>query len=604
MRELGKTLIRLLDAEGRRSFAIFTLISFLAGIIEVIGVGSVMPFIGVLLQPEMITQNPVLARLYEHFQFQSTEAFVTAMGLATIGLITAGGVINIFSVRYQLNVTYMIGHKWAVRLLAAYLAQPYEFFLRGSANRIKATVLSDVDRAVASVLMPFGVIISRSLVILFLVLLLLAVNPVVTIMLVAVTGGIYAGLLLYFRRKMKAKGQQAVMYNGLRFKGAHEAMACIRDIKLHGNANFFIDRFQNASRHFAQLQSYSLYHGQIPRFVIEIIGFVTLILLLLYLMTTGGAEMESIIPLIALFAASGYKILPAAQNLYASLNSIRFNSAALEAVAAGMTLSVPADVLTAEPADRDGSITFAREIAMEHVAFAYEGAGVPVLHDVNVTLARNTMIGVVGPTGAGKTTLIDILIGLLPPRSGGVTVDGRALGAALPSWQEKIGYVPQQVQIMDGTIAENIAFGILPADADADKLAAAAHAARLEDFIRATPQGVDAPVGEDGGRLSGGQRQRIGIARALYFDREVLVLDEPTSALDKETADSVIRNLKDIARQRTVVMITHNLDALHYCDQILFVKDGRVKSAPNVAAMTAQAPEFMAFTGGAPRDEG
>jgi ABC-type bacteriocin/lantibiotic exporter with double-glycine peptidase domain len=593
MIELGKTFARLLDAEGRRSFVIFTVISFFAGVIEVVGIGSVMPFIGVLLQPAIIAQNPVLSGVYGHFGFTSTNDFIVCMGMATIGLITAGGLINIFSVRYQLNVTYMIGHKWAVSLLTAYLAQPYEFFLRGNTNKIKATVLSDVDRVVASVLMPFGVIISRSLVIVFLVVLLLVVNPVVTGLLVAVTGGIYGALLLYFRQKMKAKGEQALQHNSVRFKSANEALSCIRDIKLHDNAEFFIDNFRQASRSFAVLQSYSLFHGQIPRFMIEIIGFVSLILLLLYLLVAGKGDVGAIIPLIALFAASGYKILPAAQNLYSSLNSIRFNSAALEAVAAGMALTVP----TSSAATPGKPVSFTREISIRDLGFAYEASSVPVLQDVNAVLAKNTMIGVVGPTGAGKSTFIDILIGLLPPGTGEVRVDGEALGPDMRRWQEKIAYVPQHVEILDGTVAENIAFGQRPDRIDRERIMSAARAAQIESFISQSPQGMDASVGEDGSRLSGGQRQRIGIARALYFDREIVVMDEPTSALDKETAESVVRNLRDISRQRTVVIITHNLDVLNYCDQVLFIKDGRLQSAPDVKTMAARNAEIMAFVG-------
>ncbi len=595
MIELGKTLARLLDAEGRRSFVIFTVISFLAGVIEVVGIGSVMPFIGVLLQPGIIAQNAVLSGVYDYFGFSSTNDFIVCMGMATIGLITAGGLINIFSVRYQLNVTYMIGHKWAVSLLTAYLAQPYEFFLRGNTNKIKATVLSDVDRVVASVLMPFGVIISRSLVIMFLVVLLLVVNPVVTGLLVVVTGGIYGVLLLYFRQKMKAKGQQALHHNSVRFKSANEALSCIRDIKLHHNAEFFIGNFRQASRSFAVLQSYSLFHGQIPRFVIEIIGFVGLILLLLYLLVAGKGDVGAIIPLIALFAASGYKILPAAQNLYSSLNSIRFNSAALEAVAAGMALAIPPESTSATAGK---PLSFTRDIVIRDLGFAYEASSASVLHHVNAVLAKNTMIGVVGPTGAGKSTFIDILIGLLPPGTGEVRVDGEALGPDMRPWQEKIAYVPQHVQILDGTVAENIAFGQRAEKIDRDRIITAARAAQIEDFIRQSPQGMDASVGEDGSRLSGGQRQRIGIARALYFDREVVVMDEPTSALDKETAESVVRNLREISKQRTVVIITHNLDVLNYCDQVLFIKDGHLQSAPDVKTMAARNAEIMAFVGG------
>lgn len=589
MKHLGKNLVRLLDTEDRRSFAIFVAISFFSGVIEVIGVGSIMPFIGVLMQPDLITENQILSSAYETFNFRTSSQFLFFLGMVTLAFITLGGICNIFSIRYQLKITHKIGHKLAVRLLSSYLSQPYSFYLRTNTNVLKSSILSDVDRVVSSVLIPAATIISKAMVITIILLLLLFINPTITALLFVITGGVYAGLIIYFRKKMKTRGQQALQQNAIRFKIVNESFSCIRDIKLHDNADFFEDQFNQASKKFADLQAYSLYHGQIPKFIIEMVGFFILILLILFLISEGNNHVQDIIPLIALFAASGYKILPAAQNLYSSLNSIRFNSAGLESVAQGVSL-------TPEHAQNDkvgSDLHFNNAITMDKICFSYENASEKVLKDISLQIKKNSLIGVVGPTGAGKSTLIDILIGLIPPDSGQILIDETPLTAQnLKSWQKKIGYVPQHVQLISGSIASNIAFGKEDRNIDWERIDDAARNAHIHTFIQDLPDGYKTDVRENGDRLSGGQRQRIGIARALYHAPDIIVLDEPTSALDPETAQNIILTLKSIARERTIILITHDLDRLSHCDQIIFVNNGQAKSASDVRTLAEQDQVF------------
>ncbi|MDB5492268.1 MAG: Lipid export ATP-binding/permease protein MsbA [Micavibrio sp.] len=574
MDTLPKKLGRLLDVEDRRSFTIFIAISFLAGVIEVIGIGSIMPFIGVLMQPDIIKTNHILAAMYDRLQFEDTRQFLVVMGCATLCMIALGGIVNIFNVRYQLRVTHRIGHKWAVRLFSTYLHQPYKFYLKTNTNTMKSTILSEVDRVVSSVLVPVAVIISKTMVISILLLLLMFVNPVITALLVLITGGIYASLLFYFRNKMRIRGRDAVRQNAIRFKTTSEAFASIRDIKLHDNAGFFEGEFSRASEKYTTSQAYSLYHGQVPRFIIETAGFVILITLVLYLIVSGGKNVSDVIPLIALFAASGYKVLPAAQNLYSSFNSIRFNSAGLDFVSEGMSLPVQAQ-------DEGGArLPFSSEIRVDGVTFTYDDRTAPTLNEVSALIRKNNLVGVVGPTGAGKSTFIDILIGLLSPQSGAVLVDGGALNdSTIKSWQRQIGYVPQQIHLLTGSIGSNIAFGKSANHADPAKIADAAQKAHIDSFIATLPDGYETDVGEHGDRLSGGQRQRIGIARALYRDPEILVLDEPTSALDAETARNLILTLKVLSQKKTVIIITHQAETLEHCDQVLMVEDGRIRQA-------------------------
>jgi ABC-type bacteriocin/lantibiotic exporter with double-glycine peptidase domain len=569
---------RLMDPADRRAFIIFVIISFFAGIIEVAGIGSIMPFIGVLMQPDLIHHNKILAHIYDTLHFSDNNQFIIFTGAVTLTIIVAGGLINILSIRYQLRVTFRIGHKLAQRLLISYLSQPYRYFLGINSNSIKSIILSEVDRTVAAVLVPCGVIIAKSMIIIALMSMLLLVNPVITIVLIALVGSTYATLLFYFRHRMRIRGQDAVHQNTVRFQTISEAFSSIRDIKLHHNAGFFTDKFRYASERFNNAQAYSLFHGQLPKFIIEMIGFVVLICLILYLIVSGNRAANEVIPLIALFAASGYKVLPAAQSLYASYNNVRFYTTSIDLVLEGLNL--PQSSANAE--GQPGRLEFSQDIVARDLVFSYAGRAEPALKSVSCTIRKNSLVGVIGPTGAGKSTFIDILIGLLPPDSGRILIDGVELTPLnSPLWQQQIGYVPQKIYLLDDSIENNIAFG--QAILDHSQIEKAAEQAKVANFILTLPEQYKTFVGEQGDHLSGGQRQRIGIARALYRDPAVLVLDEPTSALDSETAQQLMTTLKTLSQQKTIIIITHAQEILDSCDMILRISNGMLESSSKAA---------------------
>ncbi len=578
MRHHYKTLFSLFDDQDRRGFGLFITVTFFAGALEVIGIGSIMPFIGLLLQPDLIETNQVLSRLYETVNATSQHQFMIFMGLLTIVLIVSGGLIGIFAIRSQLKLTHLIGHKWATRLLSSYLNHPYQFYLDNNTNTLKAAVLSEVDRTVSSILIPSAVLISRGIIILIIFVLLLLVNPLITLLLLFVTGSVYSSLLIYFRHKMKAKGQEAVAHNKTRYQTTNEAFSSIRDILLHHNSGYFTEKFQAASERYATIQAYSLYHGQIPRFVIEMTGFAALIGLTLYLVAYGENHGSAVIPLIALFAASGYKVLPAAQSMYAAINSIRFNTAALTIIAKGLQDSNP-PVATPEP-----SPAISGDIEARNLGFYYQSPAQPVLNDLSFRIAQNSLVAVIGTTGAGKSTLIDILIGLLQPKNGTLSVGNNELTTFnIPAWQRSIGYVPQKIYLLEDSLEKNIAFGQNQNEINPARVAECARLTHIDSFIESLPAQYETSVGEHGDRLSGGQRQRVGIARALYRNPDVLVLDEPTSALDPQTAQNLMMTLKELSADKTVIVITHSQELLRYCDQVLHLQNGQLAESTSPA---------------------
>jgi len=591
MKDTYQKLLRLLDTNDKKSFFLFILISFLGGAIEVAGIGSVMPFIGVLIQPDLVTTNHILSSIYTTLQFSSTSNFIIFMGCITLGTVMTGGTINILAIRFQLNLSYRIAHKWTTRLFSTYLHQPYKFYLGMNSNAMKSGILSEVDRTVSSVLIPSSVLISKAMILTVIFIMLLFINAAITIILMGIIGSIYGALLIYFRHKMKRRGQGMVEHNKTRYRVTSEAFTGIREIKLYHNAAYFEKKFATASKEYNMSQAYSLYFGQIPRFIIEIVGFSALIGLAIYLIAVSGNPANHVIPLIALFAAAGYKILPASQNLYTSLNKIRFNSASLAAVADGLALSPE---IEEDNADDKTKITFDHEISVKNISFAYDNQPTPALNNVNCTIKKNTLVTIMGPTGAGKSTFIDLLAGLLQPTAGEILIDGQTLTTAnVRSWQRQIGYVPQKIHLLDGSIKDNITFG-QPADLiDVDQITVAAKKAQIDSYIMSLPDQYRAAVGEHGDHLSGGQRQRVGIARALYRDPAILILDEPTSALDADTARSLLTTLKELSQEKTVIIITHSTEAQKYCDQILFVSEGQIESGKTCEDLLKHNPSLF-----------
>lgn len=575
MKHVFSKIISLFDAHDKRAFITFVIISFLGGVIEVAGIGSIMPFMGILLQPDLVMTNSVLSQMYVALNFSHQSHFIIFMGCVTLAMIVSGSLINILAAKFQLNLSYKIGHKWASRLFSIYLHQPYKFYLSVNSNAMKSSILSEVDRAISSTLIPSSVFISKAMILMVILGMLLFVNAVVTLVLMVIVGGIYGSLLVYFRQKMKRRGQDMVDNNKTRYSVTDEAFMGIREVKLYHNAGYFEDRFSAASQHYNMTQAYSLFFGQIPRFVIEMIGFAALIILVLYLIVRDGVPVDQVIPLIALFAAAGYKTLPAAQNLYASLNSIRFNSASLSTVASGFALA--SEMEKRDDKDQE-DLAFAKQLTVKDVSFSYDAQSAPALKNLHCTIQKNTLVMISGQTGAGKSTFIDLLSGLLTPDEGHILIDDIALTKKnVHAWQQQIGYVPQKIHLLDRSIEVNITLSQSGDDIDRDKMITAAKMAKIDDYVQSQPDKYKTEIGEQGERMSGGQRQRLGIARALYRDPNVLILDEPTSALDEKTANELLQNLKEMTKTKTIIIITHSTEAQKYCDQLLFVNDGCVQ---------------------------
>ncbi len=575
-------LVRAMRPHERRQLALILLGLAVAALFEVVGVASVVPFLTLVGDPAAAGRIPYLTAIRDGLGLTDDRSFLLVTGLAALLAILATSLINAGLTFAQLLFSHLTGYGFARRLLARYVDRERLFFARANSAELAKNVLSETDRMVVGVLTPTMVLVSRGASALAVVLFLIVYQPKLALILGGGFGGLYVLIYLVMRARLAKLGARAVSGNERRYRVVQETFGALTELKLYGREARFAAAFDPPARAYARAVAESLLTGQMPRFVIESLAFGGVIVVVLFALHQG-LDTAGLLPLLGLFAFAGYRMLPAFQNIFVSIAQLRFHLP-------GVRVIVEALQGEREPRPRTAErLPFAREIRFEGVGFDYE-PGRPTLMGLDLTIPAHGAIGLVGRTGSGKSTLIGLLLGIVAPTRGRLLVDGRVLDAdSLPAWQNRIGYVPQDVFLIDGTIAENIALGVPAEERDPAALERAARLAGIHDVIATLPQGYATGVGERGARLSGGQRQRIGIARALYHDPDVIVFDEATSALDGETEAAVIAALQALSGTRTLIMVAHRLTSLRHVDVVHVLDAGRlVASGP----LEAVAPEL------------
>ena len=577
-----KTLRILSPAERLRGTMLVALMTVLAAM-EAAGVASIAPFLAVLGSPTVIETNPYLNRAYYFFGFASAHGFLTALaGFSLIVLLFVSALrtlVNFALFRFGNMRRHAIG----MRLMNRYLQQPYSFFLGRNSSDLSKTILSEVDELIDKAIIPILQLVSHALVLLALVLLLLILDPLLAILLSTAIGGLYALLYNGLRGTLTRMGSGRERANSERYRAAAEVLGGIKELKVLGRDQAYVDMFRKPSLRFSSYQATSTAAAEIPKYLVEALGFASILGVALFWLTRSGGLSDAL-PVIGLYAYAGYKMIPAMHQVYRSFVKLRFIAPAVDTIAKEIeeaSVQLPStDIVAAR-------LPFHKSITLENISFCYARSEMPVFKDVSANIRAGGITGIVGTTGAGKSTLVDLILGLLEPTSGRVLVDGDPLTASTRrAWNNNIGYVPQHIFLTDDTIARNIAFGV---DSKAIDQAAVEHAARLaqiHDFIsNSLPQGYDTVIGERGVRLSGGQRQRLGIARALYHDPQVVILDEAMNALDQITEIAVLSAVEQLAPAKTIIMITHRLATTEICDQVLRVDGGRVTEGTGAALM-------------------
>jgi len=543
----------------------------LTALIQAIGVGAIFPFINVAMNPEVIQQNKWLAAIYRRGGFAGTNEFIVFLGLAVLATIVASSIAPAIILWAKTRFVLNKNHALSTRLLTVYLSKPYQYFLEKNTSELGKNVLTEVSQLTMTLLMAIFEALIQGILLIVLTVMLLAVDVHMTLGAILLLGGGYAFLSLAIKRRLKKKGAARLSANENRFRFATEALGGIKTAKVMGVEQYFIDNYAAHSFAFAQHQIFANIAGELPRYILEGLAFGGIIVFLVVNLATGGS-INDLLPLIGLFAFAAYRIMPALYRLYFAVTQIHFYTAVLDKIHTDMLEEDAPDI---PPEKSIPSLPFNRAIRLEEIDFRYADAEKDVIRGLNIEIPKNASIGLVGTTGSGKTTLVDIILGLLVPQGGQMFVDDTPVNEHnIRAWRRKIGYVPQDIYLSDDSIRKNIAFGVPDELIDNEQVVEASRIAALHDFIQTLPQKYDTIIGERGVRLSGGQRQRIGLARALYRNPEVLVLDEATNSLDGTTEEAVLGAFRNASKARTVIMIAHRLNTLKDCDQIYKMKDG------------------------------
>jgi len=553
-----------------------------SGFFELIGVASIMPFMGMIVDPKIALENYWIAQLHQFIPLPFKHFLILLGGMVLLVLFLSN-LVSALTIWGILRFSFTAGSHLSKIMFAVYLSHPYLFFLNRNTSELGQNTLFEIGRLVNNILIPLLTLLSRVVLAVAILILLLIVNPEIALLSGIFLGGSYLTVYLFVRRTLTRTGKEVSRENSRRFQVATETFSAIKDIKVLGREKSFFDTFSLPVERYNLYQSRSQMIALLPRYAMETLAFGGIIVIVITLLSIGGT-LSKTLPLIALYALAGYRLMPTLQQIFANASIIGFNLPAIDRIATDIEAVSALEgkngytSIPKVPDPVDIPLPLRREIRLSEVSFSYPGRDERVLDRVTLSIPANASVGIVGSTGSGKTTTLDILLGLLEPTSGELSVDGVAVTAEnRRRWQASLGYVPQQIMLVDDTVRNNIAFGIPEAEIDMERVIRAAKLAHLHDFIQTElPDGYGTGIGERGVRLSGGQRQRIGIARALYHDPAVLVLDEATSALDNMTESVIMEALSTLSRQKTILMVAHRLTTVRDCDMIVVLERGQV----------------------------
>ncbi|MDA7462940.1 ABC transporter ATP-binding protein/permease [Candidatus Pelagibacter ubique] len=564
--------------------------------LDLLGVASILPFMAVLTNPSLFETNTILNMMFlsaGSIGIETKEEFIFILGILVFFLLvftlTFKALTEYAKVRFSMMREYSICN----RLLNGYLNQPYVWFLKNNSASISKNVLAEVSTVVNTGLAPLLNIISHSIVVIVLLGFLIFIDPKLSLGIGFTLGAAYLIIYKLSKNFITQIGYGRLSANEERYNSLNEAFGASKQLKVSGLEQTYFERFKNPAKKFAQQNTSLIVVSQLPRFALEAIAFGGMLLLILYFLSEKGNFIDAI-PVIALYAFAGYRLMPALQQIYKSIAEVRFAVPALDALYDDLKRLQPRI-----PQRNKDIMQFNKAITLNNIFYNYPDTSQEVLKDISLNIPFGSTVGFVGATGSGKTTIIDVILGLLEPQKGTLEVDDKIINNQnVRAWQSSIGYVPQEIYLADDTIAANIAFGIEAKNINQEDIKRVAKIARLHEFVKnELPSKYQTIVGERGVRLSGGQRQRIGIARALYHNPKVIIFDEATSALDNQTEQSVMDSINNLGNKITVIIIAHRLTTVRACNTIFLLEKGELKGKGNFEDLRKDNEKFQAMLG-------
>lgn len=544
------------------------IIMLVGAILEAVGIGAILPLISIMGQTDWLTRHPVIGQKI---------AFLGVITHAQFIVICASGLILLYFIKncylaWQLNMQINFAMKnqilFAGELFKEYLAKPYIFHVNHNTAILMRNISSGATAAFSGILIPTLQLLTELVTGCVIWIMLVTIDPFTAVVVAGFLACILITLIKAFREKIVEQGEVQNQFSSKMGLWINQGFGAIKETKVLRKEDYFNHEYIAAYGRFGEANRIFNFLNQLPRLFIETIVVVALLLLIIFKLIQGQNPID-IVPLLAVLALAAFRLMPCVNRIINISNGIKFQMPLFDdlydefceirdRLEAGKSQELLSENVI--------KIPFTKELRMGHLAFQYPEGQHAVLQDVSFTVPKGSFVGVVGPSGAGKTTFVDILLGLLTPTGGKITVDGVDIQTNIRGWQANLSYVPQSIYLIDGTIKDNVALGVAPEDFDEELLTRVLRMAELYDFVEELPKGIETMVGERGVKLSGGQRQRIGIARALYYKPEVLVLDEATSALDNETEKSITETILKLKGQITIIAIAHRVSTLEACD--------------------------------------
>jgi ATP-binding cassette, subfamily B, bacterial PglK len=556
-----------------------------AAIFETAGIGLIVPFVGIVTNPTIIQEQSILSFAYNTLGFQSTNAFILfAVGFLLMVFIIKNAYLLVFNyVQYRVIFNQKV--KLSRAMFREYLTKPYTFHLQRNSSELLRNINGEVPKIFDGILLSSFQMVTEILIIISILTLLLVTAPLATLTSGILLGGSVFIFFKIFRKKITYLGRENQRVSREVIKWVNQGLGASKELKVSGKESYFVNSYEKQSKIMAANTINKNMIDQIPRLFIETL-LVSVVLITMIILVFQGTETTVLVATMSLFAMAAFRLMPSITRIVATITTIRYSLPALTVVHNDLIKGNTYNHKIHEEASNEmqpvnvksGEKTFCHAINLENVYFRYPNQKEYSIKNVSLTIPIGTSVAFVGTSGAGKTTIVDIILGLLEAEKGQVRVDGRDLYDLLPLWQKKIGYIPQSIYLSDETIRKNVAFGIADKDIDDSAVQRAIEDAQLKEFIDTLPEGMETVVGERGVRLSGGQRQRIGIARALYHNPEIIFLDEATSALDNDTEKEIMKAIDGLKGEKTLIIIAHRLSTIANCDIVYKVDKGMILS--------------------------
>lgn len=577
-----------LSRRRQRQFVLLLGLMLVSAFSEVVSLGALLPFLGILIAPDRVFNHPIVTDVAQFFGITSADQLVLPLTIAFATAALTAGAIRILFLWAGTKIAFASGADLGIEVYRRTLYQPYRVHVARNSSEVISGITIKVNSVVFGVLLPLLTSVSSIMLLFAILFVLIAIDPVVASVTAVSFGASYALITWLARHRLKRNSQRIASEQTQVVKALQEGLGGIRDVLLDGTQPVYCDIYRQADHQLRQAQGNNVFIGGSPRYAMEALGM-ALIAALAYVLSRHAGGIASALPLLGALAFGAQRLLPAMQQSYNAWVSMAGSHATLADAIELLDQPLPAEML--QPVPRP--LSFQDAIRFDAVRFSYTGDCPWVLDGLNLTIPKGARVGFVGSTGSGKSTALDLLMGLLIPTEGEVLVDGQPLsGSRLRAWQRTIAHVPQSIYLADTTLAENIAFGVPRKEIDMERVKKVSRQAQIADYIEGRPKGYQALVGERGIRLSGGQRQRIGIARALYKQASVLVFDEATSALDNATEQSVMDAIEGLNRNLTILIIAHRLTTVRSCDTIVELEHGRIVAQGTYDHLLECSPSF------------